>query len=169
MSLMEICTGICTYTMQAHVYMMSLFVTICFPLLLFCRPAGQGIVELFQSNPVQEFFNGMTSLNLHLDAIYKPGILTMVCNKQFTGACDHVLTCTSIYRSYMLGCETVSLCLEMIRSQYSCRNCILSTFLLDLPPSLSLSDEESVYGIVSCQISSFATETSFESPRMTLK
>ena len=49
---------------------------------LFFRPAGQGLVELFESSPVQEFFSGMTSQDLHPDkAIYKPGILRKVCNK----------------------------------------------------------------------------------------
>ena len=61
------------------------------------RPAGEGLVEVFDSDPVQEFFSGMTSRELHPEkAIYKPGILRKVTCKDMY-SCTYTLhpfTCT---------------------------------------------------------------------------
>ena len=44
------------------------------------RPAGQGLVQLFFSSPVQSFFNGVAPKELYPEkGIYQPGTLRKVC------------------------------------------------------------------------------------------
>lgn len=52
------------------------------------RPAGQGLVQLFFSSPVQSFFNGVAPKELYPEkGIYQPGMLRKVCVK-----CLHNIT-----------------------------------------------------------------------------
>ena len=52
------------------------------------RPAGQGLVQLFFSSPVQSFFNSVAPKELYPEkGIYQPGMLRKVCVK-----CLHNIT-----------------------------------------------------------------------------
>ena len=60
----------CTYPVYRYfIHIILSYVAVCF------RSAGQGLVELFQSDPVQALFNGVTTQDMHPEkAIYKPSV-----------------------------------------------------------------------------------------------